>query len=135
MAELPRTYEPKEKKCDYINLHNILLQPSMVNELKKLTPDINLLNYPIDNTNNSTIGNLQRIEEMKKAFDKKTPLECVDLKLIREAQPEKSYTPWGKKGVIKIQPATPALYDIVNGRHRVVLSIAYGMTHIPANIK
>lgn len=138
MASLPRTYQPKKGDCDYINLHNILLQPSMVNELQHIKPDINLSSYETD-LSSSTVGTrLERITKMTKAFDDKTPLDCVHLKLVKEAQPEKYVTPWSAKNAPpkppRHYPATPPLYSVINGRHRVVLSIAYGMTHIPAHI-
>jgi hypothetical protein len=99
------------KGCDYVDVDNIYLGPEMYTVINDLGRCLNGTAWSYDRglVMDSGLLPLSRIDNMLHCFIKRMLLPPVRLK---------------KRG---------AKYEIVDGRHRIVMSIIFGYRYIPYN--
>lgn len=106
-----------------VDLRQIRITPSIVSAVESYSPDIDLSSFKIDRDKFTTP--LNRMESMMTADPR--VLEKLPIKLAKVKRD-------GKNVGIPIDGTRKALYDIMDGRHRITRSIIEGNKQINAII-
>jgi hypothetical protein len=128
------TIDKSAENIVLVSLKSIELQSFMVKILEN--KGIDLTDYT--KMDRCETFSLSRLESMEEAMDNNTPLPPVMLQL-HAGRPEQVLNPLpsllARGAKPRIIPATPETFSVENGRHRIVMSILKGYTHIPAIIE